>query len=558
MHSIRSKIIAVTIAAILSCILLLGGIGILNITKESDRSSVEKMGLVCENLKQTLNAYLSSLEQSVEMAVHLARDSLTDLDLDLFSPSLTEEEQHRLDTVLTDHCGTVEEAFASIANHTSGVITYYYCVNSDLGSSQHGFFWSRKDTAGFVEQPPLISTDLDPKDTEHTTWYYSPIKNGTAVWVGPYLAHYLDEAPVVSYVAPVYKYGFLVGVLGMDILFETMTEQVSSLKIYDTGFAFLMDRDGTILYHPSYAFGAYPEVLGEKIGEEITQRLSNRNELLRYTSGGEERQLAFETLRNKTKLGITVPVSEITSSQRQVSLIILVATLALVVVFGLLTLLVMNAITRPLLNLAAASERLMNGDYDTDLDYNGQDEVGTLTRSFRQMRDHMKLYINDLNSRVYVDAMTGVKNKGAFDLSVSALNRDIQEKETTRFAFVMLDCNNLKQINDAYGHERGDIYLKTACALICHVFDHSPVYRTGGDEFCVLLQDSDYDHRDELIVTFDYMAQETNRQAWNPWEQIDIARGLGVYDPIHDHSAEEVLQRADQKMYENKKDTKRS
>ena len=46
----------------------------------------------------------------------------------------------------------------------------------------------------------------------------------------------------------------------------------------------------------------------------------------------------------------------------------------------------------------------------------------------------------------------------------------------------------LKLINDTYGHEKGDIYLKTACNAICDVFRHSPVFRMGGDEFAVLLQ----------------------------------------------------------------------
>ena len=62
MHSIRTKIMAVTIAAILTSILALGGIGVLTIGVESDKTSAEKMKLISENMQMKLNTYLDSLQ----------------------------------------------------------------------------------------------------------------------------------------------------------------------------------------------------------------------------------------------------------------------------------------------------------------------------------------------------------------------------------------------------------------------------------------------------------------------------------------------------------------
>ena len=161
MHSIRVKITAVTIAAILTSIFTLGGIGIYTIGKETDQTSVEKMKLMTENTQQRLNAYLGSVEQSVEMAVRIANDSLQNLDLFLIGSSGTAEQKEQLDRTMKAHSAEVEHAFTSIANATNGVATYYYCINSDLGSAEHGFFWSRVGEEEFVKQSPLISTDLD-------------------------------------------------------------------------------------------------------------------------------------------------------------------------------------------------------------------------------------------------------------------------------------------------------------------------------------------------------------------------------------------------------------
>ena len=556
MHSIRVKITAVTIAAILTSIFALGGIGILTIGMESDQTSVEKMRLLTENTGQQLDAYLGSVEQSVEMAVHMADDSLKNLDMFLLGSVHTPEEQEKLDKGIAEHCAAVEHAFSSIANHTNGVVTYYYCINTDLGSTEHGFFWSKVGEEEFVEQPPLNSAELDINDTEHTLWYYQPLKAGRAVWVGPYKAHFLGDVMTVSYVAPIYRYGFLIGVLGMDILFDTFTSKISNTKIYDTGFAILLDQEGKVLYHPMMESGTIPEFVEQHKEEELYKRLSSGDELIRYQANGVERQLAFTTLRNKTKLAVTAPVSEINASRRRLTLIIMLVAVVLLAVFTVITLLLMNALTKPLVRLAAASQKLMDGDYTAELEeYHGQDEVGTLTRSFRKMRDYMQVYISDLNSRAYTDALTGVKNKGAFDLSVKRINGEMHE-EKTAFAIIMFDLDNLKEINDQFGHERGDIYLQTACRLICRVFAHSPVFRVGGDEFCVLAQFADYNTRDELLQYFDREAEARNAKAEHPWERIEVSKGMAVYRPGKDENTEQVFRRADEAMYQDKRKRK--
>ena len=556
MHSIRVKIIAITISAILASILSLGGIGLLMIGIRNDRTSVEKMNLISDKMQQRLNAYFGSIQQSVDMGIHMAEDSLDGMDIMLFSSSRSPEETARLDSILTQHCAEVEHAFTSIAHNTNGIVTYYYCINSDLGSAEHGFFWSKLNEEDFIKQPPLISSELDINDIEHTTWYYSPIKAGSPVWIGPYKAHFLGEVLTISYVAPIYRYGFLIGVLGMDILFETITEQISPLTVYDSGYIFLMDKDGRILYHPSVESGTMISKLVGDIDPELYRRSSSGDDLIRYTLNGQERQISFTTLRNKIKLAVTAPVSEINGSQGKVTLIMAGVGAALVGIFTMVTLIIVNAMTKPLLNLASAAQRLMDGDYDAELNYDGNDEVGTLTRSFRQMRDHLKLYISDLNSRAYTDAMTGVKNKGTFGIYAGRINDEIRRlgpENAPEFAIVIFDCNYLKHINDEHGHERGDIYLKTACNLICRVFAHSPVFRLGGDEFGTILQKEDYQQRDALLADFDRSAKEISDAAAQPWEQISVSHGMAAFQPGKDASVEEVMARADRKMYEDKK-----
>ena len=556
MHSIRLKMTAVTIAAIITSILALGGIGILTIGAESDRSSAEKMGLISENTQRQLDAYLDSIEQSVSMAIRMAHDSLDDPDIAYLGSSGSPEQVEKLDTALRKHCAEVEHAFTSIANSTNGVVTYYYCINCDYGSNEHGFFWSRVDEDEFVKQPPLISTDLDRNDTEHTIWYYSPLKAAAPVWVGPYKAHYLNERWTISYVTPIFHKGFVLGVLGMDILFDTVIAQADAVKVYDSGFAFLMDRDGDVLYHPDMEITTDPVHFDDSLSREVLRRRNTNEMLIRYNRNGEPWQLAFSALNDDFKVAVTAPVSEITAYQRQMILILLLVAVVILAVFTVVTLFLMNRLTKPLMRLTAASKKLIAGDYDVQLNYDGKDEVGILTQAFRQMRDHLKLYIQDLNSRAYSDAMTGVKNKGAFDAQSARLNTAIRMggAHMPEFAIAMLDCNRLKQINDLYGHDHGDLYLINACQAICKVFAHSPVFRLGGDEFAVLLQHDDYDNREKLMAEFDREADRVNAEAADPWDRVDISKGMAEFRPDEDEDVEHVLHRADEIMYARKRE----
>ena len=105
----------------------------------------------------------------------------------------------------------------------------------------------------------------------------------------------------------------------------------------------------------------------------------------------------------------------------------------------------------------------------------------------------------------------------------------------------MFDCNELKTINDTYGHEKGDLYLQNACRTICKVYSHSPVFRIGGDEFVAILQKEDWKMQAELEQQFTQAMADVNATAANPWDRVNM---------------ESVFRRADVLMYENKKQMK--
>ena len=148
-----------------------------------------------------------------------------------------------------------------------------------------------------------------------------------------------------------------------------------------------------------------------------------------------------------------------------------------------------------------------------------------------------------------IDALTGVKNRNAYRVYEERLNAQIEMNRAPEFAIVLLDVNDLKKVNDNEGHKAGDQFLRDACKIICTTFKRSPVFRVGGDEFVALCQGDDFSRLEELIRHM----HEHNEDAINNGG-IVIALGVSVYE--QDARVAQVYERADQRMYENKRQLK--
>ena len=145
------------------------------------------------------------------------------------------------------------------------------------------------------------------------------------------------------------------------------------------------------------------------------------------------------------------------------------------------------------------------------------------------------------------DPLTGVKSRHAYSEKERELDERIANGSTAPFAIAVCDLNGLKFYNDEYGHQAGDERIKQACKVICDLFNHSPVYRNGGDEFVVCLTGRDFEDRQTLMETLH------QRSAGNIGTgDVVISGGLSEYQPGKDTRMRAVFERADAAMYREK------
>ncbi|MDO4538233.1 MAG: diguanylate cyclase [Coriobacteriales bacterium] len=148
------------------------------------------------------------------------------------------------------------------------------------------------------------------------------------------------------------------------------------------------------------------------------------------------------------------------------------------------------------------------------------------------------------------DSLTGVRNKHAYSELESHIDRQIKDGTISKLAVVVCDINGLKHVNDTLGHAAGDKLIKEASKLICKSFKQGAVFRVGGDEFAVLLQGEGYDTMLDALGRFNQQVEENIQN-----QAVVVAAGYDMLGPS-DKTLNDVFVRADEMMYERKKQLK--
>lgn len=143
------------------------------------------------------------------------------------------------------------------------------------------------------------------------------------------------------------------------------------------------------------------------------------------------------------------------------------------------------------------------------------------------------------------DGITGLFNKAFFEAELSRLNHG----RAYPISMVVIDANNLKKVNDTYGHSAGDTLLKNISQLILQNFRKNDVLaRLGGDEFVLMLPVTQA--KDCRMVLKRFRANIKKFNAGRGSLQVDVAIGSATTQGDEDLNA--VLERADQAMYAEK------
>jgi diguanylate cyclase (GGDEF)-like protein/PAS domain S-box-containing protein len=157
-----------------------------------------------------------------------------------------------------------------------------------------------------------------------------------------------------------------------------------------------------------------------------------------------------------------------------------------------------------------------------------------------------------LQSLSLIDELTGLYNRRGFLAVTEQHLASIRRSERVP-VILYADLDGLKEINDSRGHHEGDRALITAAEIFKESFRSSDILaRLGGDEFVVLATIGPDEEAESLTIRLQEQFRATNRRRSRPYD-LSISVGLAHFDDQENHSIEELMARADQAMYEDKR-----
>jgi len=217
-----------------------------------------------------------------------------------------------------------------------------------------------------------------------------------------------------------------------------------------------------------------------------------------------------------------------------------------------ITMLLGRQFANPLHQLSEASRKITRGDYDTELQVRTNiSEIKNLARSLDHMRHELVQKSNEMQHQALHDHLTGLPNRALLHERVDIALKGARE-EDHRLAFLLIDLDRFKEVNDTLGHLTGDAVLRLAAERIhsC-VRETDTAARLGGDEFALLLPATSGGSAEAIARLVSERLQEDFNVKDHQFK-LGASIGIALY-PEHGDSYERILHCADVAMYAAKR-----
>ncbi|QUX95943.1 diguanylate cyclase [Marinomonas sp. CT5] len=348
---------------------------------------------------------------------------------------------------------------------------------------------------------------------------------------------------------PIFDFnGDYLGFLGGSIYLKktNILSDILGEHYYNNGsYIYVIDQNKQILYHPEK----------KRIGTFI----SNNNGLEHILSTKEGGMLLNNSKGINMLAGYsTIPSTGwviITQSPMEKTLVplvgiierVILGTLPIALAVFLFIWLFARAISRPLQQLAEKASSLDNPNVDQEIESIRSWYVESLGLK-RAMLTGVKLVqnqIGDLKRDAETDPLTGANNRRAFQIKLQQMS--LLE---IPFSVLALDIDYFKRINDNFGHDVGDKVLQRQTQILkTFSNDGDMVFRTGGEEFVLLLKETSLD---DAFILAEKLRIAISEETFDVVGNITVSMGLAFWSSDKGISVDKILSLADQALYEAK------
>lgn len=397
MKSIKTKIIVTVILCSLVSTFICGAISIVNSVSTSYEDSQQEMQLKCVSQSDELDTMMQNVSQSVEM---------------VYSIAVAKLEHAASFRTSRDYVDTYTKQMLPIlmqsAQNTKGALTAYIRYNPEFTEPTSGLFLTRNNSdSEFESVTPTDFSMYDPSDVEHVGWYYIPVQNGKETWMEPYLNSNIGVY-MISYVIPIEVDGESIGIIGMDIDFSEFTNTIDSLSIFDSGYGFLANDSGEVMYHKDLEIGSNLADADSGL-QAVVDALGNgqtEETAVSYTYQGKDKVMYYRTLENGMKFVLTAPKTELQAKSKQLAGQIFGGAAFATVLAVIIGVVLGFTITKPITQIDGIVKQTADFEFASNPAnqhlYKRKDETGRMAISLHNMRKNLRQMVANIR-HVYTD-----------------------------------------------------------------------------------------------------------------------------------------------------------
>ena len=428
-------------------------------------------------------------------------------------------------------------------------------------------FYRFTGISGALQFQSLEGKLFDPRTRP---WYKAGETRNDQTWTSVYIDFGTNDLVATRARRVLGVDGAFEGVVATDVSLRALNNFVTQLRVSPNGLAFIVEPNGDLIASSRSANvaqmpdGSKARVSASDGGSPLVtaiytegqahlarQGIRSGPQTLSFTvAEGRVMHVGFDRLRDDSGLEwitvVALPRSDFMTgvTENLIRTALLGALAALIAIA--LGLRILSWVSGDLKRLSEAALRVGEGQLAWPVGITRGDEIGQLANSFETMQ-----------LRLQTDALTGLANREAFMLSLRRkIGSSSGRRREQRFAVFFIDLNHFKHINDHFGHGAGDrVLVEVAQRLRDTVRSQDLVARLSGDEFAILLDHMDT--RQDLEI----VRQHIQTALQLPFAALDYDTALvmdfggsvgGAAFPDDGEDAEELLARADRRMYKQK------
>lgn len=274
------------------------------------------------------------------------------------------------------------------------------------------FYWSPYFTRG--TDGSFSQTQLGDYDYFNQEWYFLPKRTLTPTLSPPYHRAERGGLWIVTWGIPIYdNNGDLKGVAATDIDFSRIQETFVNLRFGETGYAFLLDENGTILGNGDVEHEYVPMVDSMFAVANNRVAIGWQDVVVNMTSGntgfmeatnieGNPMFIAYGPVGLDTgwSLALVYPREEIQQQTRQIQITLTGFSFIIAIILGFITFYFTRSITTPLRQLTQAAQEISSGNLQVTAPADSLDEVGTLGETFNRMTEQLRDTLANLERRI--------------------------------------------------------------------------------------------------------------------------------------------------------------